>query len=199
MKTRSQTLVDFYKKIDEEIYVLKNGLETDNLKLIEKIENLWKRKNLDLLIEQVEDLKQNMINSFVIIGEEEPDNNFDLEIALLRIHVLALLVQDLLTFLETDKTDEVYQTLIKDYGYYEFDFLTLTSLFKVGQQYIVNFHEFIQDEDVFLEAASFFKYIQKPVAALMNEKDFFNFFEKLADLFESLMNFLERMGETEFE
>jgi len=198
MKTRSETLMDFYKKIDEEIYVLKNGFEITNTKLIEKIENLWQSKNLDLLIEQVEELKNNSVSSFVVVGPDL-EGDFDLEIAILRIHVLAVLVQELLTYLETEKSDEVYVTLERRYGHYELDLLTLTSLFKAGQQYLTKFYDFMLAGNDFQEVVDFFNYIKTPVENLVQEKDFFNFFENLADLFESIMNFLERIGEMEFE
>jgi hypothetical protein len=40
MKTRSEILMSFYKKIDEELYVLKNGFDVTNTKLITSLETV---------------------------------------------------------------------------------------------------------------------------------------------------------------
>jgi len=200
MKTRSEILMSFYKKIDEELYVLKNGFDVTNTKLIASLETIWDHKNLDALIAQLETLKKERLTSFITsASEDELEANFDLEIAIIRINVLAVLIRDLLDYLETDPTDPIYQAIEKSYGYYQLDTLTLTSLFKVGQSYIKEFYHYMRSTEVFSEAADFFKYIQKPIQQLIVETDFFIFFEQLADLFESIMNFLERIGEAEFD
>jgi len=152
------------------------------------------------LIQQLEVLKKERLTSFITsVNEDELEANFDLEVAIIRINVLAVLIHDLLDYLETDPTDPIYQAIEKSYGYYQLDTLTLTSLFKVGQSYIKEFYNYMRSTEVFNEAADFFKYIQKPVQQLIVETDFFIFFEQLADLFESIMNFLERIGEAEFD